>query len=31
NEVEIFSEPNWWRRDGDEVLATIVERGRTAC
>ncbi|PZX17062.1 sugar phosphate isomerase/epimerase [Palleronia aestuarii] len=31
NEVEIFSEHDWWRRDADEVLATIVERGATAC
>ncbi|UUP19830.1 sugar phosphate isomerase/epimerase family protein [Nitratireductor thuwali] len=25
-EVEIFSAQNWWKRDPDEVLATIVER-----
>lgn len=31
NEVEIFSTENWWKRDGDEVLATMVERGRTVC
>lgn len=31
NEVEIFSALDWWTRDADEVLATIVERGRTAC
>ncbi|WOI55883.1 sugar phosphate isomerase/epimerase family protein [Palleronia sp. LCG004] len=30
-EVEIFSDRDWWRRDPDEVLATIVDRGRTAC
>lgn len=30
NEVEIFSGENWWKRDADEVLATLVERGRTA-
>ena len=30
NEVEILSE-HWWSRDPDEVLATIVERGRTCC
>lgn len=30
-EVEIFSDQDWWRRDPDEVLATIVERGRTVC
>ncbi len=31
NEVEIFSDRDWWTRDPDEVLRTIVERGRTAC
>ena len=31
NEVEIFSALDWWRLDGDEVLATVVERGRTVC
>ncbi|RNF33313.1 sugar phosphate isomerase/epimerase family protein [Paracoccus methylarcula] len=31
NEVEIFSALDWWRRDADEVMAVIVERGRTAC
>ena len=30
-EVEIFSAENWWKRDGDEVLATCVERFRTVC
>ncbi|MGP1396274.1 MAG: sugar phosphate isomerase/epimerase family protein [Inquilinaceae bacterium] len=30
NEVEIFSALDWWTRDPDEVLATMVERGRTA-
>ena len=30
NEVEIFSANNWWRRDPDEVLRTVVERGATA-
>ena len=30
-EVEIFSAQNWWTRDPDEVLETIIERGRTAC
>ena len=30
NEVEIFSAENWWKRDADDVLATMVERGRTA-
>ena len=31
NEVEIFSAGNWWKRDADEVLATVVERGREVC
>jgi len=31
NEVEIFSALDWWTRDADEVLRTIVERGKTAC
>jgi len=26
SEVEIFSELDWWKRDGDEVLATCIER-----
>jgi sugar phosphate isomerase/epimerase len=30
-EVEIFSAENWWKRPGDEVLATCVERYRTVC
>jgi len=29
SEVEIFSANNWWRRPGDEVLATCIERHRT--
>ena len=28
-EVEIFSELDWWKRDPDEVLRTCVERTRT--
>ena len=28
-EVEIFSKDDWWARDPDEVLRTMVERGRT--
>jgi len=28
-EVEIFSERDWWTRDPDEVLRTMVERGRS--
>ncbi len=30
NEVEIFSELNWWKRDPDEVLQVAVERN-AAC
>jgi len=30
-EVEIFSAEDWWKRDGDEVLATCVERYETVC
>jgi sugar phosphate isomerase/epimerase len=30
-EVEIFSKNNWWKRDPDEVLRTIVERYNTVC
>ena len=30
SEVEIFSQNVWWRRDADEVLATCIERHRTA-
>ena len=29
-EVEIFSERDWWQRDPDEVLRTCVERARDA-
>lgn len=29
-EVEIFSSENWWTRDPDEVLATMVRRGTDA-
>jgi sugar phosphate isomerase/epimerase len=29
-EVEIFS-TDWWKRDGDEVLATCIERYETVC
>lgn len=29
NEVEIFSADNWWKRDADEVLRIMVERGGT--
>lgn len=31
NEVEIFSALDWWKRDADEVLATVIERARSAC
>lgn len=30
-EVEIFSQDNWWKRPGEEVLATCIERFRTVC
>jgi sugar phosphate isomerase/epimerase len=30
-EVEIFSAENWWKRPGDVVLATCIERFRTVC
>ena len=30
-EVEIFSAANWWTRDPDEVLATMVRRAREVC
>ena len=30
-EVEIFSQDNWWKRDGDEVLAVIKQRVATVC
>ncbi|MCD7059161.1 sugar phosphate isomerase/epimerase family protein [Pelagibacterium xiamenense] len=30
-EVEIFSQDNWWKRPGDETLATVVERFNTVC
>lgn len=30
-EVEIFSQDNWWKRDGNEVLAVIKERVATVC
>lgn len=30
-EVEIFSENNWWKRPGEEVLSTCAERFRTVC
>jgi len=29
SEVEIFSAKNWWKRPGDEVLATCIERHGT--
>lgn len=29
NEVEIFSADNWWKRDPEEVLKIMVERGDT--
>jgi sugar phosphate isomerase/epimerase len=30
-EVEIFSAQNWWKRPGEAVLATCIERFRTVC
>lgn len=30
-EVEIFSRDNWWKKSGDEVLKTCVERFETVC
>jgi len=30
-EVEIFSAEDWWKRPGDEVLATCIERYRSVC
>ena len=30
HEVEIFSTENWWKRPADEVLATCIERHRSA-
>ena len=30
-EVEIFSAENWWKRPGDEVLRTCVERFNAVC
>jgi sugar phosphate isomerase/epimerase len=30
-EVEIFSAENWWKRPGDEVLQTCIERFNTVC
>ncbi|MEO8922243.1 MAG: sugar phosphate isomerase/epimerase family protein [Caldimonas sp.] len=30
SEVEIFSSENWWKRPADDVLATCIERHRSA-
>jgi sugar phosphate isomerase/epimerase len=30
-EVEIFSSENWWKRPGEEVIATCIERYQTVC
>ncbi|GAJ96365.1 sugar phosphate isomerase/epimerase [Agrobacterium sp. SHOUNA12C] len=30
-EVEIFSEANWWKKPGAEVLSTCVDRFRSVC
>ena len=29
-EVEIFSDLDWWKRDPDDVVRTIVERAKIA-
>ncbi|MBT0959153.1 sugar phosphate isomerase/epimerase [Alphaproteobacteria bacterium KMM 3653] len=31
NEVEIFSELDWWRKDADVVMETIAARGKSHC
>lgn len=30
-ECEIFSRDNWWKRPGDEIVRTVVERFNTVC
>ncbi|NLS00511.1 sugar phosphate isomerase/epimerase [Rhizobium sp. P38BS-XIX] len=30
-EVEIFSQNNWWKRPGEDVLSTCIERFRKVC
>ena len=30
-EVEIFSRDNWWKKSGDEVVRTCVERFNSVC
>ena len=30
-EVEIFSAENWWKKPGDEVIRTCIERFNTVC
>ena len=30
-EVEIFSAQDWWKRPGDDVIATCIERYRSVC
>ena len=30
-EVEIFSAEDWWKRPGDEVIRTCIERYNTVC
>jgi sugar phosphate isomerase/epimerase len=30
-EVEIFSTENWWKRPGDEVIRTCIERYQSVC
>ncbi len=31
SEVEIFSAEHWWKKSGDEIMKTIVERGAIHC
>ncbi len=31
NEIEIFSELNWWKRDADYVMQIIADRARACC
>jgi sugar phosphate isomerase/epimerase len=30
-EVEIFSRDNWWKRPGEEIVRTVIERFNTVC
>ncbi len=31
NEIEIFSELNWWKREADDVMQIIADRARACC